>query len=127
MCSPKLTETNSSPTSPRHQALVEQGESIWNLPENNLSPSQSTQIARDPRAFAQAVADLPTFLWPSPGAPNGRAIVLGEQSLLGLGLEERDTALRILLSARIAAELSYHPQAKQRRDELSATVGRLKD
>jgi tetratricopeptide (TPR) repeat protein len=44
-----------------------------------------------------------------------------------LPLEERDTDLRILLSARIAAELSYHPQAKQRQDELSAVVRRLTD
>jgi tetratricopeptide (TPR) repeat protein len=126
MPSPRLTGAAGRTSSfPQHEQPHGPNESKSRESVDIFRAFHTAQIASDPRDFARAVADLPAFLWPSPGAPNGRAIVLGEQALLPL--EEHDTDLRILLSARIAAELSYHPQAKQRQGELSAVVGRFTD
>jgi tetratricopeptide (TPR) repeat protein len=79
----------------------------------------------DPQRFAKTAANLPEFFWPAPGRPNRLAIILGEQALRLV--DKSDTALRLLVSARIAAELSYDPRAKTRREELTAHLERLAD
>src|ERR1700730_17935347 len=61
------------------------------------------EIAEKGRHFARAVVDLPSSLWPAPGASKKLAIVLGERALRVL--DEQDNGLRALVSARIAAEL----------------------
>lgn len=118
--SPESSDDHSTPAFPPRELYPGKDESQSSERTADLSPSKIIEGGTDPRAFARAVADLPAFLWPSPGAANGKAIVLGEQALLPLKESDRD--LKVLLSARIAAELSYHPQAKQRRGELSSAV-----
>ena len=81
--------------------------------------------AENPQRFARTAATLPEFLFPAPGRANRLAIILGEQALRLL--DKRDTPLRLLVSARVAAELSYDPRAKARREELAAHLEKLAD
>lgn len=62
--------------------------------------------------------DLPEFHWPLPGSSNVLATLLAERALASL--PERDVAQRTLVMARVAAELSYFRNERQRSDNLAA-------
>jgi tetratricopeptide (TPR) repeat protein len=88
-----------------------------------VAPRCATDPSWDARLYAKAAADLPLSLWPAPGASNRLAIALCEKALRLL--DGREENLRALVSARLAAELCYHPQANRRRKELHQDLDQL--
>ena len=125
---PLLTESTFSSSVADHPELLppaEARDAAGEGPTRARTPGGAIDNAEDPRRFARTAANLPEFLWPAPGRPNRLAITHGEQALRLL--DKRDTALRLLVSARVAAELSYDPQAKARREELAAQLEKLTD
>jgi tetratricopeptide (TPR) repeat protein len=132
-CSPRAStpllpeSTFSSAVADRPELLppAEAGGAVGEGPTRARTLGGEIDNVEDPQRFARTAANLPEFLWPAPGRPNRLAITLGEQALRLL--DKRDTALRLLLSARVAAELSYDPRAKARREELAARLEKFAD
>ncbi len=71
----------------------------------------------DPVRLARLALQVPEYHWPLPGWDSPLAILLAEGVLPSLGA--KDSALRAMVTARLAAELSYDRGQKQRGHELA--------
>lgn len=71
----------------------------------------------DPVRLARLALQVPEYHWPLPGWDSPLAILLAEGALSSL--DARDSALRAMVTARLAAELSYDRGQKQRGHELA--------
>jgi len=81
---------------------------------------QATKYARrmsNSRRLTRLALEVPDYHWPLPGAGSPLAILLIENALQPLGQKENES--RALLTARLAAELSYDRTQKQRAEELA--------
>jgi tetratricopeptide (TPR) repeat protein len=71
----------------------------------------------NPQRLVRLALEVPDYHWPLPGCSSALAILLAENALQSLG--ERESAARALLTARLAAELSYDRTQQQRAEELA--------
>ncbi len=71
----------------------------------------------DPIRLARLALELPDYHWPLPGFESPRAILLAEDALASLGNGE--PALRAMVTARLAASLSYDRTQKRRSEDLA--------
>jgi hypothetical protein len=122
---PESTFSSAVADHPELLSPAEARRAVGERPTHAKTLGDAINNAENPQRFATTAANLPEFLWPAPGRPNRLAIILGEQALRLL--DERDTALRLLVSARVAAELSYDPRAKGRREELAIHLEKFAD
>ena len=80
--------------------------------------AESAQRLGDWQRVAQISADVPEFDWPLPGSSNVVAALLADRALDSLA--EHHAAQRALAMARLAAELSYVRNQRERSEELAA-------
>ncbi len=80
--------------------------------------AETAQRLGDWQRVAQISSDIPEFHWPLPGSSNVVAALLADRALDSLA--EEDLAQRALAMARLAAELSYVRNQRERSEELAA-------
>ena len=79
------------------------------------------QDLADKERLVQIALGMPELRWPFADTPNGVALILAQKSLASL--TGGDSIERALLTARVAAELSYLKGQRQRSEQLFAEAG----